>query len=392
MSEQAFAGLKVFDASQGVAGPHATMLMALHGADVVKVEPIDGDWGRVLGRRVDQETIHFRAFNAAKRSVAIDLKSPSGIDVARRMAAEADIVVESYRPGVMAKLGLDHDSVRANNAHVIYASISGYGQQGPNARAPATDALIQAYSGMMRMNHTSDGTPHRSGMIVVDGLTGLYAFQAIAAALIRRLRFSQGAYLDISLAQSAAAFQAAKIMEWVDTGGRTMPLYVPSGMYRTSDGYVVINGMRATHFAAVCAALDCPDLATDPRWPTPNARLDYLGEINERLHTAFAAIDTATVLERLAANGVMAERVRDYGEWLAEPHVRESAGAPPPPSPPCGAAPGAGVPGRERAPTPTPPPLIGEHTVEILAEMGYAPDWVDREIAAGAFRRSERAA
>lgn len=115
MSEQAFSGLKVFDASQGIAGPHATMLMALHGADVVKVEPIDGDWGRVLGRRVDQETIHFLAFDAAKRSVAIDLKSSSGIDVARRMAAEADIVVESYRPGVMAKLGLDYDSVRASN-------------------------------------------------------------------------------------------------------------------------------------------------------------------------------------------------------------------------------------------------------------------------------------
>ena len=132
--------------------------------------------------------------------------------------------------------------------------------------------------------------------------------------MIRRLRFGEGAYLDISLAQSAAAFQAAKIMEWVDTGGRTMPLYVPSGMYRTSDGYVVINGMRATHFAAVCAALDCPDLAADPRWPTPNARLNYLDEINERLHVAFAALDTATVLGRLSANGVMAERVRDYGE------------------------------------------------------------------------------
>ena len=392
MSGQAFSGLKVFDASQGIAGPHATMLMALHGADVVKVEPIDGDWGRVLGRRVDQETIHFLAFNAAKRSVAIDLKSPSGIDVARRMAAEADIVVESYRPGVMAKLGLDYDSVRASNPHVIYASVSGYGQQGPNARAPATDALIQAYSGMMHMNHMPDGTPHRSGMIVVDGLTGLYAFQAIAAALIRRLRFGEGAYLDISLAQSAAAFQAAKIMEWVDTGGRTMPLYVPSGMYRTSDGYVVINGMRATHFAAVCAALDCPDLATDPRWPTPNARLDYLGEINERLHVAFAAIDTATVLARLSANGVMAERVRDYGEWLAEPHVRESGFYRLTPTTTFGELPVALVPGVDRATTPTPPPLIGEHTAEVLAEMGYSPDWVDREIVAGTFRRSERVA
>jgi crotonobetainyl-CoA:carnitine CoA-transferase CaiB-like acyl-CoA transferase len=388
MTEQAFSGLTIFDASQGIAGPHATMLMALHGADVIKIEPIEGDWGRGLGRRVGQETIHYLAFNSAKRSLAVDLKSAAGREAAFALATRADVVIESYRPGVMKKLGLDYDAVKAANPNVVYASISGFGQTGPNALAPATDGLIQAYSGMMQMNHTPDGLPHRNGMIVIDGLTGLYAFQAIAAALMRRFRFGGGDYLDISLVQAAGAFQSAKIMEYVDTGGRTMPLYVPSGMYRTADGFVVINGMKATHFASVCSALDCPDLAADPRWQTPNERLEHLGEINERLDIAFAAVDTTTILARLTEAGVMAERVRNYGEWIEEPHVRESGFIRMIDADGFGALPMPTVPGVDPSQTYRPAPGVGAHTRDVLAELGRDADWIDREIAAGAFRET----
>ena len=384
MLEKALSGLKVFDASQGIAGPHATFLLALHGADVMKIEPLEGDWGRVLGRKVGEETIHYLAFNSGKRSISLDLKSDGGREAARKLAAQADIFIESYRPGVMARLGLGYEDVRKLNPDIIYASVSGYGQKGPNTAAPATDALIQAYSGMMKMNHTAEGLPHRNGMIVIDGLTGLYAYQAISSALIKRLRFGGGAYLDISLAQAAAAFQAAKIMEFVDTGGRTTPLYVPAGMYETADDYVVINGMRPNHFAAVCKAVDCEALAQDPRWPTPNDRLKHTKEINEQLREAFKRFTTQDVIARLRDGGVMVEGVKSYGDWLEDPHAIEAEMYHWVETQGFGRMPVASVPGAPDAPSGI-APQIGEHTRQILAEAGFDTEWIDAQIQSGAF-------
>jgi len=386
--EKALSGIKVFDASQGIAGPHATFLLALHGADVMKIEPLEGDWGRVLGRKVGEETIHYLAFNSGKRSIALDLKSKGGREAALKLAAQADIFIESYRPGVIGRLGLGYEEVRRINPDIIYASVSGYGQKGPNTAAPATDALIQAYSGMMKMNHTDDGRPHRNGMIVIDGLTGLYAYQAISTALIKRLRFGGGAYLDISLAQAAAAFQAAKIMEFVDTGGRTTPLYVPAGMYETADDYVVINGMRPNHFAAVCKAVDCEALAQDPRWPTPNDRLKYTKEINEKLREAFKRFATTDVVARLRDADVMVEGVKTYGDWLEDPHATESEFYHWVETKGFGRMPIATVPGAPECPSGI-APHIGEHTREILADAGFDADWIDTQIKSGAFAESQ---
>lgn len=384
MLEKALSGIKVFDASQGIAGPHATFLLALHGADVMKIEPPTGDWGRVLGRKVGEETIHYLAFNFGKRSIALDLKSTGGREAALKLAAEADIFIESYRPGVIDRLGLGYDDVRRINPDVIYASISGYGQKGPNSAAPATDALIQAYSGMMKMNHTEDGRPHRNGMIVIDGLTGLYAYQAISTALIKRLRFGGGAYLDISLAQAASAFQAAKIMEFVDTGGLTTPLYVPAGMYETADDYVVINGMRPNHFAAVCKAIDCEELAKDPRWPTPNDRLKYTKEINQMLRKGFKKLSTHDVISRLREGGVMVEGVKSYGDWLEDPHAIESEFFNWMETDGFGQMPILSVPGTQSSPSGI-APRIGEHTRQILLSAGFGAEWIDSQIKSGSF-------
>ena len=395
-SHKAFEGLKVLDLTQGIAGPYATMLLAAHGADVLKVEPIEGDWGRVLGRAVNHESVNYLANNWGKRSIALDLKSDAGLAVARELADRCDIMLESFRPGVIDRLGLSHSTVSATNPKVVYASISGFGQTGPLSRRPATDNLIQAYSGFMAMAKQDDGRPHRLLMPVVDVLTGLYANQAISAAVLRQVRFGEGAYIDINMVQAAAAYQSAKIMEWAETGGKSPPLYVPSGMYETDDGFIVINGMRASHFKSVCKALDCPALAADPRWPTPNDRLDYLDEINAVLRVEFRKHSSASILARLAEDGVMAERVRTYGEWLEEDHVRDIGACEWVETASFGQLPVARVPGvqpgRWDPGEGLPPPMIGEHSRAVLRQLGRDDRWIDAQIAAGAIAETRRAA
>ncbi|WCT72197.1 CoA transferase [Sphingomonas naphthae] len=395
-NHKAYEGLKVLDLTQGIAGPYATMLLAAHGADVLKLEPVEGDWGRVLGRSINRESVNYLANNWGKRSIALDLKSEAGLAVARRLADQCDIMLESFRPGVIDRLGLSYKAVSSTNPKIVYASISGFGQSGPQSRRPATDNLIQAYSGFMTMAKQDDGRPHRLLMPVVDVLTGLYANQAIGAAVLRQIRFGEGACLDINMVQAAAAYQSAKIMEWVETGGKSPPLYVPSGMYETADGFIVINGMRASHFASVCKALDCPDLAADPRWPTPNHRLDYLDEINAVLRVEFRKHPSEQILGRLAADGVMAERVRNYGEWLDEPHVQDTGACDWVETAAFGRLPVARVPGvqptRWSPSEGLPPPMVGEHSRAVLQRLGYDDDWIAAQIAAGAIAETVRAA
>ena len=200
-SRKPLEGINVFDATQGVAGPHATMLLAQHGANVIKVEPLDGDWGRTLGKVYGDLCAHAVTFNRGKRSIALDLKSTDGIKVAQKLAADADIVVESFRPGVMARFGLDYMSIKAKRNDVIYLSVPGFGQEGPNKDLPVTDSVIQAFSGFMSINRDNEGTPQRLGMIAIDVMTGLYAYQAISSAIIARIRYGEGAYIDCSLMQ-----------------------------------------------------------------------------------------------------------------------------------------------------------------------------------------------
>ena len=185
MDEQrAFDGIKVLDFTQGIAGPHSTMLLAQHGADVIKIDPLDGDWGRSMGALYGDHCAHSIAFNRGKRSIALDMKQPEAREVTKKMAAECDVVVEAFRPGIMAKFGLSYDDVKKINPNVIYLSVTGFGQKGPNNGLPVTDAIIQAFSGFMTINRDSQGLPNRVNMIPIDVTTGLYAFQALSAALI----------------------------------------------------------------------------------------------------------------------------------------------------------------------------------------------------------------
>ncbi len=377
---KAFEGVKVFDMTQGVAGPHCTMLLALHGADVLKIEPLDGDWGRQLGERRGDHCAHSVAFNRGKRSIALDLKKPAGIAIAKKLAAQADVVTESFRPGVMERLGMGYKTLSAANAKQIYFCVSGFGQIGPYSKRPTVDSLIQAFSGMMVMNRTSDGVPHRQGMIAVDVLTGLYGFNAVSAALMRQFRFGEGSYIDNSMMMATAAFQGAKLMEHVWSHGKPPPLYVPAGMFKTADGYIVISSMRQHHFKALCQALGRAEYADDPRFETHESRIANAATINQALGSAFPAKTTAEWLTVLHEGGVFAERVNNYDDYMASEQVASMGAVDWLEEDGVGKLPIANIPGlppaRDEAAA-RHAPHIGENSRDVLSGLGYSPAQID---------------
>lgn len=368
---RAFEGFKVIDASQGVAGPHAAMLLALHGADVIKIEPPEGDWGRILGRTKSNNTIHFVAFNRGKRSIAIDLAKEDGRKIVRDLVASADVVIESFRPGVAAKLGLGYEGAKAANPNLVYMSVSGYGQSGPNRSRPTVDGLIQAYSGMMVMNGSVD-KPHRQSMVVIDTVTGLYGFQAVSAALMRKIRFGTGSFIDMSLMQSAAAFQAAKLMEAAAEGPTPGPLYSPSGVYATADGHILLSTMRTRNFEVLCDVLGCAQLGTDPRFCSVDARNANRSEMNDVLGRCLRTRSTKEWVNLLLERGVMASPINSYSDWLADPHVAAVDAYRTLPFDGLGDLPVAEIPGcpsSDFASNGT-VPALGEHTAQILSGIG----------------------
>ena len=380
MQEQkAYSGMRVVDLTQGIAGPHCTMLLAQHGADVIKIEPMEGDWGRTLGDLRGDHCGHSVAFNRGKRSIALNLKHPDGIAIVRKLAKDANVFTESFRPGVMARLGLGYEALKEINEKVIYFSVSGFGQEGPYSKRPTVDTLIQAFSGMMVMNRTPDGLPHRQGMIAVDVLTGLYGFQAVSSALMRQLRFGVGTRIDNSMMLSTAAFQGAKLMEHAISEGNPPPLYVPAGMFRTSDGFIVISSMRKHHFTTLMELIGRPDIPADPRMQTHDSRIRNAPIINKALTEAFPSKSTEEWLKLLIDAGVFAERVNNYQEYLDHPHVAAVDGV--------GRVPIARIPGLPRPAenlAAQHAPHIGEQGREILGEIGFGASDIDRLIKDGA--------
>jgi crotonobetainyl-CoA:carnitine CoA-transferase CaiB-like acyl-CoA transferase len=317
-----YAGLRVLDASQGLAGPYCAMLLAQHGAQVIKVEPPEGDWSRGIGTRHGDATALSLAANRGKASLVVDLKAPGAAAALRRIAARADVFLESFRPGVAERLGLGYAALSADHPGLVYASISGYGASGPYAQRPGTDTVLQAFSGMMSLNRDGDGRPNRVGFLVVDTLTALYAFQAVSVALYARRAGAGGRHLELSLMQSAAAFLAPKLVEHALEGEAARPLNVPAGVYRTLDGWIAVTLSRESHFPALCRAIDRPDLAADPRHASFETRADHQGALKAAIADTLARRDTGHWLGRFTAHEVMANPVSTLGDWVADPHVQ----------------------------------------------------------------------
>jgi crotonobetainyl-CoA:carnitine CoA-transferase CaiB-like acyl-CoA transferase len=386
----AYRGLQVLDLSQGIAGPYCAMLLAARGAAVVKLEPLEGDWSRGLGARYGDHTAMSAHNNRGKRSLALDLKSAAGRDIAQRLAAGTDIVIESFRPGVAARLGLGYEALAKSNPLLVYLSVSGFGEEGPYAQRPCTDSVAQAFSGLVALNRGNDGVPHRVGAIVIDTLTGIYAAQTLAAALYARERTGTGERVSVNLAECAAAMLGHKLAEHALEGGRPRALNVPTGSYRTSDGFVIFALVREAEFPRLCAALGRPDLAADRRFADFAARARHAAPLVEAIAETLATKATAHWLEKFRAADLLADKVYGFDDWLADPHVVATAGAAVVDQPGMGRFPTPRVPGLPAAAEAalSPAPRIGEHGHVILGELGLDAGAVSRLVAEGVLRLS----
>jgi crotonobetainyl-CoA:carnitine CoA-transferase CaiB-like acyl-CoA transferase len=383
-----FAGLKVVDLSQGIAGPYCAMLLAQHGADVIKVESLgDGDWARTLGVRYGSHTAFSIIGNLGKRSIAVDLKSEAGREVVWRLLGGADVFIEGFRPGVIARLGFAYEAVAAREPRLLYLSISGFGQAGPLAERPAMDPVLQAYTGLMNENRGEDGVPHRVPVIVVDMSTALYAFQALSAALYARRDEARGRHIDVSLMQSAAALQSIRLVACHLEGGTMKPGGAPGGVFQIADGWMSMVALNDRDWRSLCAAMEMPALADEPRFASPALRLANSDALYAILRPAFAREPWAVWSERLTRARLMHERLNSYADYIVQPHVKATgaihwlsqAGV-------HNAVPMPALPGLPPLQDGTPratAPVAGQHTRAVLAEHGYADAEIDALIAQG---------
>ena len=365
-----YSGLTVLDLSQGVAGPYCCTILALQGANVIKVEPSAGDWCRALGRGRDGLGALAIAANLGKRSIAIDATRAEGRTVLLDLAARADVLVESFRPGVITRLGLDYAAVRTRNPALVYASITAFGDSGPWARKAGTDSVLQAHTGMTVMNRDGGGAPRRIGLLVPDTVTALYAVQAIQAALYARFRSGQGRHVRLSLAECCAAFQTAPMLDATLFPGATPPNNVPAGVFRTADGFVVLLALHDAMWVGVCKALDRQDWLDDPANATHAQRAARCDQINAAVATLLAGRSSAAWVEVFERYDVLCAEVLDYAGFRDHAQTRHMGwfGALDQPPYECvelprlpGIAQGGPVPRAPRA---------GEHTRAILAESG----------------------
>ena len=380
-----FAGLKVVDLSQGVAGPYCGMLLAQHGADVIKVEPTgEGDWSRTLGKRYGMHTAYSIPTNLGKRSIALDLKSVEGKAVLWRLLEGADVLLEGFRPGVLDRLGFGYAAVSSREPRILYLSVSGFGQTGPLAGRPAMDPVLQAFSGLMIDNKGEDGIPHRVPFVVIDMSTALYAFQALSAALYARRDEPRGKRIEASLLQTAGAMQVIRMM-MVYLEGERVRRSMPSGVFKTADGWLQFLVVRNSQWVALCGVLGAPQLATDARFVDDDARVRNEAELMGIVRPAIAEKPTAYWSERLREADIMHERLNTFREFLSQPQTEaidliswlhlDDVPEPLPVPNVAGLAPFAN--GTPRGTT----PMLGQHTVEILRDHGFAPEEIDALVA-----------
>lgn len=390
--EAPFAGLKVVDLSQGVAGPYCGMLLAQNGADVIKVEPTgEGDWSRTIGKRYGVHTAYSVPTNLGKRSIALDLKAAEGKDVLWRLIAGADVLLEGFRPGVLDRLGFGYEAVSAREPRILYVSVSGFGQTGPLSGRPAMDPVLQAFTGLMMDNKGEDGIPHRVPFVVIDMSTALYAFQALSAALYARRDEPRGRRIEVSLLQAASAIQVVRMM-MVYLEGERVRRAMPSGVFRTADGWLQFLVVRNQQWVALCGVLGRPELAADPRFVNDDERVRNEAELMDILRLAIAEMPTGYWSERLREADIMHERLNSFREFVAQPQAEaiklfswlRLTDVPEPVPIPNVAGIARCEDGSLRSRTPVP----GEHTRAIMEEHGYGADEIagllDRKVIAAA--------
>lgn len=388
MLSHALDGLTVIDFTQIAAGPISTMLMADMGARVIKVEPPGGELGRSLGPGwIGDDSALFHAFNRNKDGVALDLKSPEGVAVARRLIAQADIVVESMRPGVMDRLGLGYAQLAADHPALIYCSISAYGQTGPYADRAGVDGILQADSGLMSLIGTEDSEPCKVQSPVVDVMTGYVAVMGILAKLAQRQRDGQGGHLDVNLLNAALALQQSSLTSYLSDrelpvrAGSAAPYSAPNQAFRTADGWIMVAAYMPDRWRRLCETLGLPEMIDDPRFATSPLRVANRAAMVEALTRVFMTRTTAQWLPVLGAADILCARVATYADVIDHPQVAANGMITAVPHPTLGTIRMPGFPvcsGEVNAKVARPAPGCGQDTVAVLESVGFGRE----EIAA----------
>ena len=381
--------LRVVDLTRVLAGPYCAMLLGDMGAEVIKVEePVHGDDTRAWAPFQDGVSTFFLGMNRSKKSVALDLKTPAGAEALRRLISTADVLIENFRPGSLKKLGFDYDTVRAWNPQLVYCSITGYGQQGPKRDLPGYDAVIQAESGLMHVTGARDGPPTRVGVAITDYLAGLYAMTGILLALRDRDETALGQHVDIALLDAMTSALALPANVLFATGqelgreGNDHHSLTPYEAVSVSDGLVMIAVGNQRLWHQFCRAIGRPELESDPRFGTNTDRMRHRDTLRTLLDACLAGLTRDQLIGRLRAHAVPCGQVRSVAEALVDPQLAAREMVVELAHPELGTVRALGNPiklSRSPAALRRPPPGLGEHTAEVLAELASNGDDVERD-------------
>lgn len=384
---KALSGIKVLDFSQGAAGPYASMTLGDFGAEIIKIEPPSGDWSRTLGPPfIEGESVTYLSLNRNKRSIVIDLKHPEGRDIALKMAGKVDVIIESFRPGVLDKMGLGYNKISSINPKVIYCSISGFGQNGPWKNKPGVDGIIQAVSGFMSVTGTEGMSPIKAGTLIADMMGGTLASNGILLSLIAREKTGRGQKVDQSLFDAMLATQLVGLCSYFASGelpsrlGSEAPYAVPNGAFPTKDGYIMIAANLETKWTSLCKLLNKTEWLEDHRFSSNKNRVENRKLLIPLLEEVLVTKNTHEWINLLEDYDIICSPITNYEDLISLEQVNQNEMITDMEHPYVGSFKIIGIP-QKLSSTPGEqekhPPMLGQHSREILQEFGYSPSYIE---------------